>query len=81
MKASNKHGGLCSIMDMRTIYLDAFKETTGNGVSFILIKEFNRSLNMLLYSSKYLFYSFAPIFNNDFNFFRELLLISSGHKT
>ena len=39
------------IYDMRVIYLDPYKETTGNGVSFILIKEFNRSLNMLLYSS------------------------------
>ena len=61
------------IYDMRTIYLDAFKETTGNGVTFVLIKEFNRSLNMLLYSSKYLFYSFAPIFNNDFNFIYMIL--------
>ena len=38
-----------NLYDMRVIYLDPYKETTGNGVSFILIKEFNRSLNMLLY--------------------------------
>ena len=62
-----------NVYDMRVIYLDPYKETTGNGVSFILIKEFNRSLNMLLYSSKYLFYSFAPIFNNDFNFLYMIL--------
>ena len=62
-----------NVYDMRVIYLDPYKETTGNGVSFILIKEFNRALNMLLYSSKYLFYSFAPIFNNDFNFLYMIL--------
>ena len=61
------------IYDMRVIYLDPYKETTGNGVSFILIKEFNRSLNMLLYSSQYLFNSFASIFNNDFNFLYIIL--------
>ena len=65
--------GKGNIYDMRVIYLDPYKETTGNGVSFILIKEFNRSLNMLLYSSKYLFYSFAPIFNNDFDFLYMIL--------
>ena len=53
--------------DMRTTRLDSNKETSGNGACFILIKELKRALNMLLYSSKYLFYSFEPIFNNDFN--------------
>ena len=62
-----------TIYDLRCIYLDSFKETTGNGVAFVLIKEFKRSLNMLLYSSKYLFYSFESIFNSDFNFLYMIL--------
>ena len=54
--------------DMRTTRLDSNKEISGNGASFILIKELKRALNMLLYSSQYLFYSFESIFNNDFNY-------------
>jgi len=53
--------------DMRTTQLDPNKETSGNGVCFILIKELKRALNMLLYSSQYLYYGFSKIFNNDFN--------------
>ena len=53
--------------DMRITHLDPNKETSGNGLSFILIKELKRTLNMLIYSSQYLFYSFPKIFNNDFN--------------
>ena len=54
--------------NMRTTRLDSNKEISGNGACFILIKELKRSLNMLLYSSQYLFYSFEPIFKNDFNY-------------
>ena len=53
-------------MDMRTVNIDPMKEISGNGVCFILIKELKRAINMLLYSSKYLFYSFESLFNNDF---------------
>ena len=59
--------------DMRTTYLDPIKETSGNGACFILIKELKRALNMLLYSSKYLYYSFEFIFNNNFNFMYMIL--------
>ena len=59
--------------DMRTTYLDPIKETSGNGACFILIKELKRALNMLLYSSKYLFYSFESVFNNNFNFIYMIL--------
>ena len=59
--------------DMRTTRLDSNKETSGNGACFILIKELKRSLNMLLYSSKYLFYSFESIFKNDFNYLYMVL--------
>ena len=52
--------------DMRTVRMDPNKETSGNGAAFILIKELKRTLNMLLYSSQFLFYSFSKIFNNDF---------------
>ena len=54
--------------DMRIARLDSNKEISGNGASFILIKELKRALNMLLYSSQYLFYSFEPLFNKDFEF-------------
>ena len=54
--------------DMRTTRLDSNKEISGNGACFILIKELKRALNMLLYSSQYLFYSFEPIFKKDFNY-------------
>ena len=53
--------------NMRTTRVDSNKEISGNGACFILIKELKRSLNMILYSSQYLFYSFEPIFKNDFN--------------
>ena len=59
--------------DMRIARLDSNKEISGNGASFILIKELKRALNMLLYSSQYLFYSFEPIFNKDFNFLHKTL--------
>ena len=59
--------------NMRVTYLDPVKETSGNGVSFILVKEFKRALNMLLYSSKFLFYSFASVFNNNFEFLYQIL--------
>ena len=52
--------------DMRTTRLDPNKETSGNGATFILIKELKRTLNMLLYSTRFLFYSFCQIFSNDF---------------
>jgi len=50
----------------KCIRLNINKEIEGNGCSFILLKELKRSLNMLIYSTKYLFYSFEYIFNNDF---------------
>ena len=59
--------------DMRLAKVDPNKEVTGNGACFILIKELKRALNMLLYSSQYLFYSFETIFNNDFNFLYKIL--------
>ena len=59
--------------DMRIAQVDPNKEVSGNGACFILIKELKRALNMLLYSSQYLFYSFETIFNNDFNFLYKIL--------
>ena len=59
--------------DMRIAQVDPNKEVSGNGACFILIKELKRALNMLLYSSQYLFYSFESIFNNDFNFLYKIL--------
>ena len=59
--------------NMRVTYLDPVKETSGNGVAFILIKELKRALNMLLYSSKYLFYSFSSVFLDDFFFLYQIL--------
>jgi len=59
--------------DMRIAQVNPNKEVAGNGACFILIKELKRALNMLLYSSQYLFYSFETIFNNDFNFLYKIL--------
>ena len=58
---------------MTLVHLDPKKETEGNGACFILIKELKRALNMLIYSSKYLFYSFEGLFDNDFIYLYNIL--------
>ena len=65
-KGEIKHGE--NAFNFKCIRVNPKKEIEGNGACFILIKELKRSLNMLLYSTKYFFYSFGDLFNNDFHF-------------
>ena len=66
-KEEEKSGGQ-KAFHFELIRGDYKKEIQGNGACFIVLKELKRSLDMLIYSTKYLYYSFGELFNNDFHF-------------
>ena len=67
LKKGEEKRGIDDAFNFDFVRVDHMEEIQGNGASFIFLKEFRRSLNMLIYSTKYLFYSFGELFNNDFH--------------